>query len=169
MAVGVRADEWDADSDAGSAMSVTGSFESTYRSLWAPLVRLAWAMTGSRAVAEDIVQEVFLRAEPVWAEVASPRAYLRASVVNAVRSRQRRRLLELRHRPPGREATHIPEMDELWPVLIRLPARQRDALALRYYEDLSLEEVARLLGCPLGTAKSLVHRGLAALRRELGS
>ncbi|MHB1928962.1 MAG: sigma-70 family RNA polymerase sigma factor [Acidimicrobiales bacterium] len=63
----------------------------------------------------------------------------------------------------------MPEVDELWQLLRSLPARQRDALALRYYEDLSLEEVAHLLGCPLGTAKSLIHRGLAALRKELGS
>ncbi|MHB1928963.1 MAG: RNA polymerase sigma factor [Acidimicrobiales bacterium] len=95
--MGVRADEWELNAAVGPAASGPGSFESAFRLLWAPLVRLAWAMTGSRAAAEDIVQEAFVRAEPAWAGVVNPRAYLRAVVVNAVRRRQRRRVLELRH------------------------------------------------------------------------
>jgi RNA polymerase sigma factor (sigma-70 family) len=56
----------------------------------------------------------------------------------------------------------------LWSAVRRLPARQRAVLVLRYHEDLPEAEVARLLGLPLGTVKSLAHRGLARLRGELG-
>ena len=54
----------------------------------------------------------------------------------------------------------------LWPALLRLPVRQRTVLVLRYYEDLSEQEVARLVGWPLGTVKSLNRRGLERLRAE---
>jgi RNA polymerase sigma factor (sigma-70 family) len=57
----------------------------------------------------------------------------------------------------------------LWSAVRRLPPRQRAVLVLRYHEDLPEAEVARLLGLPLGTVKSLAHRGLARLRDELGS
>jgi RNA polymerase sigma factor (sigma-70 family) len=57
----------------------------------------------------------------------------------------------------------------LWAAVRRLPARQRAVLVLRYHQDLPEAEVARLLGLPLGTVKSLAHRGLARLRAELGS
>ena len=57
----------------------------------------------------------------------------------------------------------------LWAAVRRLPTRQRAVLVLRYHEDLPEAEVARLLGLPLGTVKSLAHRGLARLRGELGS
>jgi DNA-directed RNA polymerase specialized sigma24 family protein len=57
----------------------------------------------------------------------------------------------------------------VWQALRRLPARQRAAIVLRYYLDLPEVEVARQLGVPVGTVKSLVHRGLARLRQRLGA
>jgi len=69
-------------------------------------------------------------------------------------------------------ASHEPDLSGddllLWQALGRLPARQRAAIVLRYYLDLSEAEVARQLGVPVGTVKSLVHRGLARLRDRLG-
>jgi RNA polymerase sigma factor (sigma-70 family) len=63
--------------------------------------------------------------------------------------------------------TDAPELDELWQVLAGLPPRRRAALVLRYYEDLAIDEIARLLECQPGTVSSLLHRGLADLRKVL--
>jgi RNA polymerase sigma factor (sigma-70 family) len=60
-----------------------------------------------------------------------------------------------------------PEIDEAWETLCRLPFRQRSVLVLRFYEDLSVEEIARVLGCRSGTVKSRLNRGLEKLRNEL--
>jgi RNA polymerase sigma factor (sigma-70 family) len=133
------------------------------------LVRTAWIMTGSKDEAEDIVHDAFARfASAARPKLGNPTAYLRQVVVNQVRDRHRRRAVQLRHMaaPDG------PVLDEedqfIWELFQALPLRQRQALVLRYYEDLTLAEVSELLGCPLGTAKSLVHRGLENLRKEMG-
>ena len=55
----------------------------------------------------------------------------------------------------------------MWAAVRRLPPRQRAALALRFYEDLPLADIADVLGCRVGTVKSNLHRGLATLRKEL--
>lgn len=88
-------------------------------------------------------------------------------VVNATRDHHRRAKIERRvvHMPPPPGV--IPEVDEMIVLVRRLPERQRQALALRYYADLSVEQIAQLLNCPSGTVKSLLHRGIEALRREL--
>lgn len=61
----------------------------------------------------------------------------------------------------------MPEVDEVIAIVRRLPARQRQALGLRYYADTSIEQIAQLLDCPIGTVKSLIHRGIETLRKEL--
>ena len=63
--------------------------------------------------------------------------------------------------------TEVPELDETWDVLRRLPPRQRAAVVLRFYEDLSEAAIAELLGCRPGTVKSLIHRGLAKVEEAL--
>jgi RNA polymerase sigma factor (sigma-70 family) len=70
--------------------------------------------------------------------------------------------------PPPRLVEPAPELDELWTVLAGLPERRRAALVLRYYEDLPIDEIARLLDCRPGTVSSLLNRGLADLREVLG-
>ncbi len=60
-----------------------------------------------------------------------------------------------------------PDLDEMWQLLDGLSERRRVALVLRYYEDLSFSEIARLMDCGENTARSLVHRGLKSLRRKL--
>jgi RNA polymerase sigma factor (sigma-70 family) len=128
------------------------------------MVRLAWLMTGSRELAEDLVQDAFVQVGAKWASVQTPTAYLRVTVTNAVRAHARR---ENRKRllPNERVQPVLPgELDETWQLLERLPARQRQALVLRFYADLPLTEVAEALRCRVGTAKSLVHRGLARMK-----
>jgi RNA polymerase sigma factor (sigma-70 family) len=70
---------------------------------------------------------------------------------------------------PDRESFTFkdPEIDETWVAVCRLPFRQRAVLALRFYEDMSEAEIARVLGCRPGTVKSGLHRGLSRLREEL--
>ena len=131
------------------------------------MVRLARMLTGSAAVAEEVVQEAFLRMHLRRDQPRNPQGYLRATVANLCRSHMRRLVLERRIRPEIRLVLDSPEIDEMWGAVCRLPFRQRAVLALRFYEDLSELDIARLLGCRLGTVKSNLHRGLATLRRDL--
>jgi RNA polymerase sigma factor (sigma-70 family) len=140
--------------------------EEIYRQEWAPLVRLALILTGEREKAEDIVHDAFVRlaARPLPRE---PHPYLRQMVINATRDHHRRHLVERRFVPERPTQTSTPEVDETLIALRRLPMRQRQALVLRYYADLSVEDVSRTLRCPIGTAKSLIHRGIETLRKEM--
>jgi RNA polymerase sigma factor (sigma-70 family) len=105
-------------------------------------------------------------------------AYLRRTVVNLARSHFRRRKVEraylARTTPAGRpraDATAFPDVedrDALWHALAGLPARQRTALVLRFYEDLSERQIADVMRCPVGTVKSLLSRGLRTLRTQIG-
>jgi RNA polymerase sigma-70 factor (sigma-E family) len=149
------------------------SFEDVYRRNRAPLLRLAHLLTASDALAEDVVHDAFVGLSRHWGRVANPAGYLRTSVVNLSRTVHRR---TARDREKGARAARLgaqravtdqPELDETWDVLRRLPARQRAALVLRFYEDLPEAEIARLLGCRPGTVKSLIHRGLARVREVM--
>jgi RNA polymerase sigma-70 factor (sigma-E family) len=141
------------------------SFVELYTESFAPMVRLAVALTGSDIWAEDLVHDAFVRVHARWPHVTEPRAYLRRAVVNACRSagRRRRRELATAH---IHLVTGAPQgSDELLDALARLSYRQRAALVLQFYEGLSQAEIADVLGCREGTVASLVHRGLANLRK----
>jgi RNA polymerase sigma-70 factor (sigma-E family) len=148
-----------------------GSFEQLYADAYAPMVRLALLLTGSPTQAEELVQDAFVRVFAHWADVETPRAYLRQAVVNACRSQRRRRSRELRHglRAAERATTGDPEVDEIADALATLSDRQRKAVVLRFYEDLPEAEIAVLLRCRPGTVKSLLSRALARLREVLPS
>lgn len=137
-----------------------------YEARYAALVRLAYLLTGSAAIAEEVVQEAFISTHRTWERVREPAAYLRTAVVNGVRSWGRRAQLEQVRRPTGTAHAHQ-EPDELWDALATLPHRQRTAIVLRFYEDVPDDEIARLLGCRPATVRTAVHRGLAALRKEI--
>jgi RNA polymerase sigma-70 factor (sigma-E family) len=142
--------------------------------------RLCWLrllLTGSRAEAEELAQEALVRTWWRWKLVRRPEdpaSYARKVLVNRRRSLLRRAAVEARSlaRPRAEELV-VPAGDEralvLWQAVQALPARQRAVLVLRFREDLTEVEVARLLGLPLGTVKSLGHRALARLRDRLGS
>jgi RNA polymerase sigma factor (sigma-70 family) len=153
----------------GEGHSAT-SVEALFRERWAPSVRLAAVLVGDVAVAEEIVQDAFLEVTRRWDDIDNPPGYLRTSIVNGCRN-HRRRLGTVRRRTvaPLPLSVETPELDELWLVLGRLPLRRRAALVLRFYEDLPVHEIARLLGCRPGTVSSLLHRGLADLRKVLDS
>jgi RNA polymerase sigma factor (sigma-70 family) len=142
--------------------------EALYRAQWAAMVRLAWLMGGNRNEAEDVVHDAFVQLEPRWSSLTNPSAYLRQSVVNGVRIRQRREAMERRHRLAQPDLSiDLDESGTIWVFVDELPPRQRHALVLRYYLDLNIAEVAELLGCPVGTVKSLIHRGLANIREKV--
>jgi RNA polymerase sigma-70 factor (sigma-E family) len=142
---------------------------------YATLLKLCMALSGRRQVAEDIVQEAFVRSAPHVGRLSPDETgpYLRQVVVNLWRNRLRRLMVEVRHREPPRSAEHLEpadsfaERDELWAALGHLPDRQRTCVVLRHYVGLSEREVAQALRCSTGTVKSQTARGLMKLRREL--
>jgi RNA polymerase sigma-70 factor (sigma-E family) len=161
----------------GSKTGLSRKLEALYHEQAPGLGRLAYLLTGDAAVAEDLVQEAFVRA---FARLAHLRrqdavaAYLRRTVVNLAHKHFRRERTERAYLQATREpldAVSQPDValrDELWNALRELPPRQRSALVLRFYEDISEKEAARLLGCRVGTVKSLVHRALSSMREQIG-
>jgi RNA polymerase sigma-70 factor (sigma-E family) len=141
------------------------------------LRQVGFLLTGDWDQAEELAQEAMARTFAAWPRVRGydrPAAYARKVLVNRHRSLLRRAVVEARHALTSRpQEWHEPDFggDDLvlWQALQRLPARQRTAIVLRYYLDLPEAEVAHLLGVPVGTVKSLVHRGLARLREWLGA
>jgi RNA polymerase sigma factor (sigma-70 family) len=158
------------------------------------LVRLAVVVTGDRGAAEDIVQDAFLGLYRRWdrlPDMTAPLAYLRVSVMNGCRTLLRRRS-RLGLRFGGGFGGDLDETDQdgrggparlaesaeasvllgeeqrmVAAALWKLPRRQREAVVLRYYLDLSIEEAAQVMGVSAGTVKSATHRGLAAVGRTL--
>lgn len=142
-------------------------FEAFYGSQWLPSVRVAHAILGSAALAEEMTQEAFIRVHDRWPSLSSPDAFLRVALLNLCRSHLRRRRLERMHDQARERVLAAPELDETWLAIGKLPFRQRAVLALRYYADLPEREIATLLGCRLGTVKSAHSRALERLRRDL--
>ena len=138
-----------------------------YRRQRTAMVRLARLLTRSEAVAEEVVQEAFLQMHARRESPENPDGYLRTTVANLSRNYTRRLRLEQRWSPQDRVTFNDPDIDETWASLCRLPFRQRAVIVLRFYEDLTEAEIARVLGCRLGTVKSSLHRGLSKLREEM--
>lgn len=146
---------------------VERGIEQLYRTERANMLRLAHLLTGSSHIGEELVQEAFVKVQRNWASALNPPAYLRTTVVNLCRSYHRTNARRRDKVEPG-PAVHLdPEIDEMWRALATLNSRQRTALVLRYYEDLAVDEIARVMDCRPGTVKSLIHRGLASLRENL--
>jgi RNA polymerase sigma-70 factor (sigma-E family) len=145
-----------------------GDVEMAYRALGPSLMRLAWLLTSCRADAEDVLQNVFARYGRLECRPARPDAYLRTMVVNSARDvyRSRARADRLVESVEDDPVEADPEVIEVWDAVQRLPRDQREVLVLRYHDDLSTEEVAEVLGCPVGTVRSRLSRGLARLRKE---
>jgi DNA-directed RNA polymerase specialized sigma24 family protein len=151
--------------------SPPASFEAFYVASYESLVRLAFILTSSREVAEDLVQDSFVRLHHHYDNVESPDRYIRRTVVNASRSYFRRSGREREKRPllyvvPG-SGEGPGASGELNDVLLALPYRQRAAVVLRYYSDLTENEIAEILACRPGTVGSLIHRGLERMRKAI--
>jgi RNA polymerase sigma-70 factor (sigma-E family) len=142
------------------------------------LVKLAVLMTGDQPTAEDVVQDAFLGLYRRWQalhDVDKAVGYLRSSVLNGCRSvhRVRFRRQGIVLDPPGdansaeAEALLGEAHREVLAALRRLPSRQREAVVLRYYLDMTEEQAAQAMGVARGTVKSATSRGLSALARML--
>ena len=156
------------DSDARAVVDARApmSFDDLFAERYQPMVRLATLLVGNEAVAEELVQDAFVRVHHKWTTVEHPSAYLRTAVVNACRNNRRRARLE-RMNARTVAPTVAPPQEPLVDALATLNERQRVAVVLRYYEDLSEADIAVALGCRPGTVKSLLHRGLSQLREVI--
>jgi RNA polymerase sigma-70 factor (sigma-E family) len=154
-------------------MDPAASFEGYVRARTAALSRIAYLLTADQHLAEDLVQQTFLRVVPRWARVVAagdPDAYVRRVLYHQHIS-QWRRTGRRRDLPVDRAESPAPDHSDdvaaavsVQRALARLAPRQRAVLVLRYFEDLSEADTAAVLGIRVGTVKSQAREGLARLR-----
>src|SRR3954451_17021104 len=153
------------------------TFEEFVEARLQALLRYAVMLTGDPHTAQDLVQETMIRAQLKWRRIAAASVaehYVKRMLTNAYIDLHRgswlRRVVlraELPELPVTDHADGSADRDQLWTWLSRLPRRQRAALVLRYYESLSDVEIAEVLGCAIGTVRSLISRALVTLRAEV--
>ena len=157
------------------AVATVDQLTELYTAHYRSLVRLAAFLTGDRDNAEEVVQDAYVKVHGSWRGLREPdkaEAYLRTAVVNLSRSRLRRRQVAARHRPEPLSDVASAEASAMRSVqraavlqaLQQLPRRQREAVVLRYYGDLSEAQTASAMGCSVGAVKSHTSRAMAALR-----
>ncbi len=149
-----------------------------FRAHHGPLVRTAALLLGDGGLAEEIVQDAYVKLHGALPRLRQPEAaagYLRTTVVNLARSRLRRHRVARRHPPlppapgPGAEEGVVLSEDhrEVMAALAGLPRRQRECLVLRFYLDLTEAQIAEALSISTGSVKTHASRGLAALSARL--
>ena len=151
------------------------------------LQRTAYLLTGDRGRAEDLLQTTLLKIYLAWPRIddlGAVEEYTRRTMVRTQVSFWRRAarrevvLADVPDRPAtasgwsagqgsGSATSQIEDRDELWRALATLGPRQRAVVVLRFYEDLTEAEIARVLGCSVGTVKSQLSRGLSRLQKRL--
>lgn len=152
-----------------------------HREHYRSLVRLAGLLLGDQARSEEVVQDAFVKLQVRWGglrQLDRAPAYLRSAVLNGARKVLRHGKVVDRHAArhtvapytPGPEGGALAADDHrrMVAALRRLPERQREALALRYYLDLPEAAIADAMGISVGSVKTHIHRGLAALAALLG-
>lgn len=156
-------------------MGPTGeNFERFVRANSATLYRTAFLLAGNRVDAEELLQDTLAHLYPKWARVCAadvPLAYVRRALGNRYVSARRSALArhetawELPERWDGQDlGESVAVSRTVWQLLGNLPPKQRTAVVLRYFHDLPDADVAEVLGCRQVTVRSLVSRGLAAMR-----
>jgi RNA polymerase sigma-70 factor (sigma-E family) len=142
------------------------------------LLRTAYLLVGDHGLAQDLVQEALVKTYQSWGRLRDPgnaEAYTRRVMVTTLVSWRRRRSFHERPNAVLRDVVAtdpsevVVERDAVWRELQALPPRQRAALVLRFYEDMSDAEVADVLGCQPATVRSHVSQGLGRLRIPAGS
>ena len=153
----------------------TERFEDFYAAELGRCTGLAYALCGNRALAEELAQDALTAAFRDWERVRqmdSPTGWVRRATANLATSSTRRRIAEtkalLRLSARRQPEQALPDSDEdFWRAVRELPRRQAQATALRYGLGCTVPEVAEILGCAEGTAKSSLHAARAALSRRL--
>ena len=144
------------------------TFDDVYRDERPKLVRTAFLIVRSQHVAEELVHDGFVRLHQNWATVERPGGFLHTAVVHLCLTWLKRRDMEHdRLRRVADPAGAEQEPDELWDAIGRLDPDRRAVLVLRYYDDLTYEQIAEVIGCPVGTVRSRLNRGIADLRGEI--
>ena len=132
------------------------------------MLRLAYLLTGSKAQAEEAVQDCFAKVFERWARINDPTAYMRRAVVNRCASWHRHRAVVRRTQSAvATDEAYNDHPDELRDVLDALPARRRAVVILRFYEGLDTAEIAGTLAVSEGTVKSTLHRALEQMKGTL--
>ena len=140
--------------------------------------RLAFFLVGDKELAQDLVQDAFLKVFARWGNLREPaafNAYLNRTIVNLANKGHRRRGVESRFLSKQRveetatPARDVETADELWRQLQVLPQRQRAAVVLRVYEDLTDSQAAAAMGCSETALASLVQRALSTLRKNVST
>lgn len=144
-------------------------------------MRLAYLLTGDQAAAEDLFHDAFIRVGAKLGAIREPAAfggYLRRAIVNQHTSRMRRVRLERSHvereahavtsrRASAPASEGMDDRDAIWQALQQLPARQRAAVVLRYYDDQTEAATAKALGCSVSAVKSMMQRAMVTLRTQI--
>ncbi|MFI9765839.1 SigE family RNA polymerase sigma factor [Streptomyces sp. NPDC052415] len=153
-------------------------FRSFVTGRWPRLMRTAFLLTGEQHAAEDLVQSTLEQVYVAWRRVGSadePDAYVRRVMINSHARKHRRRLKEflapkddsglVREIPDtGDRIAQADDRNALLTALAQLPPRQREAVVLRYWEDLTETQTAQAMGCSVGAVKSNAAKGIAKLR-----
>lgn len=155
--------------------TATDDYTAYVEESWARLFRTAYALTGDVTAADDLMQATLVKVFVSWRKVRkadSVDAYVRRVMVNQAtstwRSRARRPEVLTAEPPAAAKPVHDPDGDdELWTLIHDLPPRQRAVLVLRYYEDLSEQEIAHALDIAPGTVKSQASAAIGKLRDRL--
>ena len=147
----------------------TTRFDGVYRSEYARMLRLAYLSIGSRAIAEEIVHDAFVRLHTHFDTVENPGGFVRTAVVRLCSTWHTRHRMERDRLALVASVDRLadPEIDETWDALARLRPERRVVVALRYYEDMTHDEIARVLGVPTATVRTRLWRALRDLRKEL--
>ncbi len=152
-------------------------FEAFYRREFRRVVAMAYALSGSRLIAEDLAQEAMIAAHRSWDKIGlyeRPDAWVRRVVSNLSVSMYRRRMAEAKAvvRLTARWNEAIPEMEpedeQFWAAVRSLPRQQKSAVALFYLEDMSVDDIAEVLDCSPSTAKVHLYKGRKNLAAKLG-
>jgi len=153
-------------------------FEGFCHDVYLPLVRMLTLYCGDPDLARDIAQESMIKVASRWRAVQqmdNPRGWTWKVSINLANSHYRRRSIEQRSYRSLHNVAYVAlhERDLSLEISIRtmlqtLSPRQREALVLRYFQDMPLAEAAEVMGCSASTVKKLSSRGLTAMRNAMG-
>jgi RNA polymerase sigma factor (sigma-70 family) len=143
----------------------TDGFDTVFTQERLPMVRLAFLMVRSEALAEEIVQDAFVTVLERWDRLANPGAYLRRCVLNGCLNQMRRARRSVSPSVDPAEADLA--TDHTLDAVRRLSPRRQALVVLRYYADMTQDEIAEVLRIPVGTVKSGLHRALGDLKEAL--
>lgn len=146
-----------------------GAFEAWYRRAWPALARAMSALTGDRALGEDLASEAAAHAYLHWDRVRDPSAWSYRVALNLARRRWRRIGRESSAAMRSREANQPdPEVNvDVWNAISALPTRQRTAVVLRYVADLQQDQIADVMRIAPGTVAATLHAARGRLRELL--